>query len=378
MIRIGIDAHGVGGKSLGLGNEAYFLNLIHALLDLDTENEYHVFANSPASVLGAVGHRPNLKVVSLCMRSQWIQRPISVPLYAIRRKLDLLHFPFIRPFLTGSKVVLTVHDASFKTHSECYRKIDRLRMNALVPWSCRRADLIFTVSEYAREQLCFLYGIPRDKIVVTYNSADHLLRTGKSASSAVQLRARPYVFYLGLIQPRKNIVRLIQAFDLIKSRTDLPHELILAGKMGWYGPELQQTLDSLTHRESIHFLGYVESSSGLAGLLASADLFVFPSLFECFGIPVLEAQTVGAPALVSNGSCFPEIYGDSVYYCDPLDVNSIADSIQRLLLDSALRKDLSRRGQERAKRYSWANTARIALEAYLRLADSSQNGRALV
>jgi glycosyltransferase involved in cell wall biosynthesis len=369
VIRIGIDVHGAGGHSLGLGNETYFLNLVRALLDIDAENEYHVFADHPEHVRTYVGDRPNLRIVTFAVPSQWVQRPFLLPFYARRKRLDVVHVPFVRPPFTRARVAVTVHDASYELLPGVYRRRERLRMKALVPWSCRRADLVLTVSEYARRQIHECYAVPLEKVVVTFNAADHMVeaRDRMPLPSGFDL-PRPYVLYCGLIQPRKNVARLVEAFDLFKLRTGSPHELVLAGKMGWHTGELERTLARLRHRDSIRFLGYVGNPMPLAPLLAGAELFAFPSLFESFGIPVLEAQIMGTPALVAAGTCFPEIFGDSVHYCDPLDVGSIADSIATLLRDATRRDELRRRGRERAQRYSWRSSAEIALGAYCRLA----------
>jgi glycosyltransferase involved in cell wall biosynthesis len=258
-------------------------------------------------------------------------------------------------------------------YPDLYRRSETLRMKALVPWSCRRADLIFTVSEYARQQIHDCYGIPLEKIVVTFNAADHMAeaRNGSYGSHEFDLR-KPYLLYCGLIQPRKNIVRLVEAFDLFKRRTGLPHELVLAGKMGWHSEELQRRLASLQCRDSIRLLGYIGNPS-LAPVMAGAELFVFPSIFESFGIPVLESQIIGVPALVAQGSCFPEIFGDSTYYCDPLSIESIATAMETLIKDAPLRAELSRRGVQRAQKYTWKNSARIALQAYRSLIEEAPN-----
>jgi glycosyltransferase involved in cell wall biosynthesis len=371
MMRIGIDAHGIGGNSFGLGNETYFLNLIRALLSIDSENEYHVFTNHPEHLIRHVGQPSNLKLVTFRFRTQWLQRPISVPLYARKNRLDVLHVPFVRPPFASTKVVVTVHDTSYEVFPDLYRRSETLRMKALVPWSCRRADLIFTVSEYARRQIHECYGVPLAKITVTYNAADHFVGIGDAARGPSGLDlAKPYVLYCGLIQPRKNIVRLVEAFDVFKRRTGLPHELVLAGKQGWHSEELQLKLKSLQHRDSIRFLGYVANPMPLASLMAGAELFVFPSIFESFAIPVLEAQIMGLPALVAQGTCFPEIFGDSVHYCDPLNVNSIADAMELIIKDHKLQVQLRERGLQRARKYTWKNSATIALAAYKQLASA--------
>jgi glycosyltransferase involved in cell wall biosynthesis len=372
-MRIGIDAHGVGGHSLGLGNETYFRNLIAALLAIDRSNEYHIFINHPKAMEEIVRGHPNAKLVSLFPSSQWIQRPLSIPLYASRHKLDILHVAFIQPPFTGTKTVITVHDASYELRPKDYRWIDRWRMKLLVPGSCRRADLVFTVSEHARREINEWYGIPLEKIVVTHNAADHAevpKNGGQSSPPWGDDLSAPYILFLGLIQPRKNLVRLVEAFERFKNRLNLPHHLVIAGKWGWGNGELQRTLEGLKHRDHIHFTGYVPMAE-MDRIMGNAALFAFPSLYESFAIPPMEAQRLAVPALVANNTCFPEIYGDSVIYCDPFSVDSIADGIARGIQDSTLRAELVKRGLAKVLEFSWAKSAQIALNSY----ESLLNGR---
>lgn len=367
-MRIGIDAHGVGGFSRGLGNETYFRNLVASLSAIDAENEYHVFVDHPEVLSPLVGGRPNVRLVSLRPRSQWLQRPLSLPWYALRHRLDVLHCPFVRPPFSASRTIVTVHDVCFEVYPQFFTRLEAWRMKALVPRSCRRADLVFTVSELARDQIHDLYRIPRDKIVITPNAADHV-RPGIRPSGPREFPF-PYLLYVGLIQPRKNLARLVTAFDRMVERSGLPHHLLLGGSWGWRNGELSKAVAGARHRERIRFLGYCPPER-VAGLLATADGFVFPSLFESFAIPVMEAQRSGVPALVANGSCFPEIYADSVLACDPLDVDAIAAGMLRLLTDQALRTELVERGHRRAAMFSWERTARIALDAYRRVCDGA-------
>jgi glycosyltransferase involved in cell wall biosynthesis len=365
-MKIGIDAHGVGGHSLGAGNETYFGNLVAELLELDDEHEYHVFVNHPEALSSVVGHYRNVRLVSLKPHSQWLQRPFSLPLYARHHTLDLVHVPFIRPPFSGAKTVITVHDANYEFYPQDFRTLERIRMKTLVPPSCRQADLIFTVSEFTKRELIDVYGIRPEKIVVTYNAASHFGdRTRLPGTQTVRdfELPKPFVLFVGTIQPKKNLARLVTAFDQVKCRTNVPHHLVLAGPWGWHNAELNQTLEGLRNRDQIHFPGYVNPAE-VRALMREAELFVFPSLYESFGIPPLEAQALGTPVLVSNTTCFPEIYADSAEYCDPYDIASMADQMRRLLCDPALRADLAKRGLARSRHYSWRKTAKTVLAAY--------------
>ncbi len=375
-MKIGIDAHGIGGHSFAPGNETYFGNLIRELLAIDNQNEYHIFVNHPESMAATVKGRANARLVALRPKSQWIQRPFSLPLYSRTHGLDLVHVPFCRPPFTGAKTIVTVHDANFELFPQDFTTVELCRLKLLVPSSCRDADLIFTVSEYAKDELCRLYNLPRQKVVVTYNAADHFLDRAAVASrlegAAVPHQdaapgstrfPEPYIFFVGMIAPKKNLVRLVKAFDLIKSRTSLPHQLVIAGKWGWKNEELKAVLPTLRYRGSIHFPGYLTPAQ-LDRLLLRAEVFVFPSLYEAFGIPPMEAQAFGVPVLISETTCFPEIYGNSAAYCDPYSVDSIAAALESLLLDPVKRAELVALGRKRVSHFQWNRTARTALAAY--------------
>jgi glycosyltransferase involved in cell wall biosynthesis len=366
MIRIGIDAHGLGGHSLGLGNESYFKYLIKGLVQIDDRNEYHIFVNHPRELAPIVADRPNVRLVSLWPQTQWVQRPFSLPMYTARHRLDVLHCPFVRPPVVSARTIVTVHDACFEEYPQHFRRHEVWRMRLLVPASCRRSDLVFTVSEYARDQLHRLYGVPLEKMVITYNAADHTGPRGAGPwPSPPGLEGVPYILYVGLVQPRKNLARLVEAFGRLRD-CGLPHHLVIAGPRGWGNEALEAAVDRSPHRDAIHFPGYVRHES-FPSLMSNASVFAFPSEFESFGIPPMEAQRWGVPVLVSDNTCFPEIYGDSVAYCDPIAVDSIAAALDRVLTDESLRARLRAAGFERSARYTWRATAEVALQAYERL-----------
>ena len=365
-MKIGIDAHGVGGHSLGPGNETYFQNLIGALLDIDPENEYHVFVNHPEAMEETVAGHKNVRLAPLWPHSQWIQRPVSVPLYAQRHNLDLVHVPFIRPPLLRARSVLTVHDVNFEIYPQDFTLPARWRLKAFVGSSIRKADAIFTVSEFGRQQIHSVYGVPLDKITVTYNAADHLRFDAPQPADRTpeQLGLPPrYLFFVGAIQPKKNLARLVRAFDKLVSTGDVPHYLLIAGKWGWGNDDLTAALNDITHRDRVRLMGYL-SKGELAETMRRAEAFTFPSLYECFGIPPMEAQLAGIPAIVSDTTCFPEIYQDSVLYCDPENTDSIEHALRALVLDSNLRNQLTVKGAERASKFTWRRTATVALRAY--------------
>lgn len=367
-MRIGIDAHGVGGHSLGPGNETYFQNLIGALLDLDRRNEYHIFVNNPEAMARTVEGHANARLVSLWPHSQWIQRPFSLPLYAMRHGLDLVHVPFIQPVPMRTRTVLTVHDANYELFPEDFTAATRWKLKTFVPWSIRRADAVFTVSEFGKKSIESIYRLPPGKVVVTYNAPDHRpLADEASGRTLAELGiAAPFVLFIGAIQPKKNLARLVRGFDRLLDRRDLPHQLVIGGKWGWGNSELESALGSMRHRDRVLLTGYLEDAE-VARCMRAAEVFAFPSLYECFGIPPMEAQRLGTPCLISNTTCFPEIYRDSALMCDPTSVDAICDGLERILLDTGLRDELRARGLRRSASFTWENTARTALAVYHRV-----------
>jgi glycosyltransferase involved in cell wall biosynthesis len=373
MIRIGIDAHGVGGNSLGCGNETHFSCLIRALLQIDRKNEYHIFANQPGVFATLPSRHANVKVVRLRPKSQWLQRPISLPRYARKNHLDVIHCPFVPPPFVGAARVITVHDIAFETHPEWYTPVEALRMKLLVRNGCRVADRIFTVSHFAARQLRETYGVPEEKLVVTYNAVEATTASESAQPQPEPWGQAPFLFYLGVIQPRKNLSKLIKAFEFLVERYGLKHHLVIAGKSGWRTDDFDKCLAKSPIRHRIHRLGYVPAPVATS-LLKRASAFVFPSLFEGFGLPVLEAQRAGTPAVVASGSCFPEIFGDSVQYCDPTEPESIARAIHDVVSDEQLRQRLIARGTDRSNLYSWGKTAATVLDSYLGCVQQRKRG----
>lgn len=366
-MKIGIDAHGLGGRSLGAGNEQYSRQLILNLLEIDGENEYHLFVNEPEELRALAEKHRNVRLVKLRPASQWVQRPLSAPWYGWRAGLDVLHFPFIRPPLAAGRTVVTVHDTLYETVPQFYTAVERARMKMLIPGSCRRADLIFTVSEFSRRQIQSHYGIPAERIVVTPNAADHVDDGPPLAAADFEGLPGEFICSIGTLQPRKNLARLVRAFDDLLARRDLPHHLLLVGRPGWDQAELTAALAAARRRDRIHLTGFT-SDRRMRAILRSARLLVCPSLAEGFAVPPLEAQRAGVPVVVSNSTCFPEIYGDSAAVCDPLDVQSISQAIERGLCNHDVRATLIEAGRRNALRFSWRRTAEIALNAYRTLA----------
>ena len=240
----------------------------------------------------------------------------------------------------------------------------------MLPHSLARTDAIITVSTQSQQDIeRFLY-VPTAQVVVIAEAAEaHFTHIGDTPErSAILARygiTSPYILYVGAINGRKNIARLLDAYAMLAPRH--PHvNLVIGGKRQWQTGEIDTTLQRLNLGQRLHFTGYVDDTD-LPALYSAAELFVFPSLYEGFGLPPLEAMACGAAVVTSNTSSLPEVVGDAAVLIDPYDVSALADAMDRLLSDAALRADMQQRGLAQAARFTWKRTAQDTRAVYDRL-----------
>lgn len=313
-------------------------------------------------------------------RSRWpTQRPPvrvvweqAVQPWALRHiQADLVHGPvFVAPLLAPCPVVVTVHDLSFLRYPHFFRPANRLYLRAFSRASARRARRIIAVSEHTAQESARLLGVPRSKIDVVYHGVDPIFRplSTERVEAFRRQEGLPerFVLYVGTLEPRKNLVRLVEAFARLQPhRLQPPVHMVLAGARGWYDQELFWRVEELQMEEWVHFPGYIPAER-LPFWYNAATAFAYPSLYEGFGMPVLEAQACGVPVLTSNRSALPEAAGDGALQVNPEDVGQIADGLLRLLEDEALRVDLRRRGLAHARCFSWERAAAGTLDVYRR------------
>ena len=280
---------------------------------------------------------------------------------------DVLFVPaHVLPLLHPHRSVVTVHDLGYLRYPDAHTAGARHYLDWSTRWNAHQATAVLADSEATRADLVRFYGAVIEKIHVVYLGRDAGLKQVSDPLCLANVRARyglarRYLLYVGTLQPRKNLERIVHAFERICDRPELAElQLVLAGKQGW----LYETLYSQVVRAGLQgrviFPGYV-ADEDLGALLSGATAFVFPSLYEGFGIPVLEAGGCGVPVITSNTSSLPEVAGDAALLVDPLDVDAIADAMYRLVTDEALRAELARRGFENVKRFSWDKCARETL-----------------
>ena len=298
-------------------------------------------------------------------------------------KPEITHFfNFLLPPGVKGKKVVTVHDLAFVRYPETVAFKTRKALSLRLSKTLKKADHIFVASDFTARELDELYGVPAKKMTTVYAGVDkNVFRPMefsecKDILEAKGLDDKSYFFYLGTIEPRKNIKRMIYAYlQTIKKlnaegRGTIP--LVIGGKLGWYYEEILKLIKSEGIEDKIILAGYLEDKEKVA-LYSRARAFVFPSLYEGFGIPVLEAMACATPVLTSNVSSLPEVVGDKAILCNPFDVNEIADGIYRLATDESLCGVLSREGFERSKMFSWDTSARVMHKVYENLVGGIKN-----
>jgi glycosyltransferase involved in cell wall biosynthesis len=363
--RILIDAHMVGENEAG--NETYIVNLIRGLQSLDDDARYIIATAHPAALEQKIslGGRFQPAVVSA---SPYRRLLIDLPRALRRHQADLLHITYMAPPWPGIPYVASIHDIIFKKHPEWFSRRDRIVLGAGIARSVRRARAILTLSEHSRRDIHAIYGAPLDRIHAIPLAPDAIFSAPPAPADVEQTRrarglSDPYILAVGSLQPRKNLVRLVRAFASAKKARPTPHKLVLVGKPAWPKSELQTAIRACGMESEIVFTGYV-SDAELARLYYGAAFFIYPSLYEGFGLPIVEAMACGIPVIASQTSSMPEITGDAALLIDPRQESDIAAAIDRLRFDETLRRSLAERGRERARHFSWKKTAAATRNVY--------------
>lgn len=256
---------------------------------------------------------------------------------------------------------LVVHDLAF-LHNPDFLRNSHLRFyRKKTPLFLKKAATIVTVSEFSKKDICKHYHVPPEKIMVTYNSANPVFKPvtddQRETIKAKYADGKEYFLYTGTVHPRKNSVHLLKAFSLFKKRTKSGMKLVIAGRLTWKTDEFRKLLETFKFRNDVVLTGYI-SKEDLAGITAAAYAMVYPSFFEGFGVPPLEALQCGVPAIVSNTAAMPEVGGDAYLYINPYSIDDIAENMMLVYKDESLRKQLIEKGKERLALFSWDQTAK--------------------
>jgi glycosyltransferase involved in cell wall biosynthesis len=366
-LHVALNAHLLSGQNSyrSAGVHQYILHLLRHLGGVEDSVRVTALlgaeALEPPTDLDLV--RSHRDTSSPSARVLWEQ--LAQPHVLRQTEADLVHGPvFVGPLIAPCPVVTTIHDLSFIRFPHLFRPANRLYLSIMTRLSARRARRLIAVSEHAASESVDLLGVPRDKVTVVYHGVDAAFRPLPAAEVAAfrERRGLPerFLLFVGTLEPRKNLRRLIKAFARIHDGRD---RLALVGGKGWLYDDLFADVEELGLGEAVLFPGYVPKEE-LPLWYNAATAFVYPSLYEGFGMPVTEAQACGTPVLTSNTSSLPEAAGEEALLVDPHDVESIAAGLKRLLDDADLRKQLREHGLVHARTFNWTRTARETIEVY--------------
>jgi glycosyltransferase involved in cell wall biosynthesis len=360
-LRIGIDARTLGATRI-TGVERYVRNLIAHLAALPDLPQCLLYVDC-AEVAAAppIARGPSMRMRLVSPGRGWLR--LRLPLAARRDRVGVMHFPAtVLPPLLHCPAVVTVYDLAFEFYPDSYDPAD-LRMQQRARRSIKRASRILAISGSSRDDIIRLYGCKPETITVTWLGVEERFRNAAGLPAPAGW-PQDYILYVGQIAPRKNLGSLLEAYAAARAR-GIRETLVLAGAgVAEYVAALRAKAVSLTIIGDVLFAGYLPDDA-LPAAYANARAFVYPSLYEGFGLPVAEAMACGAPVIVSSASCFPEIVGDAGVLVDPRDVAAQAQALTELCTNEARRQELSAKSRERARLFSWGDAARRTLEVYL-------------
>lgn len=379
--RVGLDAHllSLTQSYRAAGINGYIFELLNRLPDHapgPPSLEFVAYLRETAfrAPAGLRVKRSRWDTSNPWRRIAWEQSVLA----AASRKLDLLHgMAFATPLAAACPTVVTVHDLSFLRFPEAFRRANRAYLSAFTKLSVRRAARVIVGAESTRRDVIELAGARPERVVtVPYGVTDAFSPAAAEASADFRRRKGlpdQFILFLGTLEPRKNIGRLIEAYALLRERErpkSVP-KLIIAGGKGWFYENLFALVTALGLGEDVLFTGYVPGDE-LVWWYRAALMFVFPSRFEGFGLPVLEALACGAPTITSNVSSLPEVAGDAALLVDPEDTEGLVSAMTRLLHEPELRAALSQAGPRQAKQFPWSRTAAETAAVYRDALNASQ------
>jgi glycosyltransferase involved in cell wall biosynthesis len=365
--RIGLNALllSLGADYRSAGANSYIYHLLRHLDGVDGEYHYtaflsdHRFTTSGRMTLCLTRwptHRPAARVT-------WEQ--LIQPVALRRERIDLLHgLAFVAPLFSPCPTVITIFDLSFLRFPDAFRRVNRTYLRIFTSLSARRARRVIAISEHTRRDVIHLLGVPAERVDVVYCGVDAAFHP-RPATDVQDFRRRRrlperFILFVGTLEPRKNVRRLIEAYAQMR---DLDVRLVIVGGKGWLYEDVFASVERLGLSNEVLFAGYVPAEE-LPLWYNAADLFVFPSLHEGFGLPILEAMACGTPVVSSNAASLPEVIGEAGLMVDPKDVEGLAAAMRQVSTDQNLREQLRERSLQQACRFSWEKAARQTIEVY--------------
>ena len=370
-MRFAIDAHAIGCRLTG--NEVYVRNLLANLALVGSDAEFIAYLSSSGSN-GCVPARVERRSIA---RNPFVRLGFDLCQSLRRDRPDLLHVQYTAPLGCPVPVIVSVHDVSFLEHPEYFQPFRARQLRITVRRTVRAAAKVVTGSEFSRASIARAYGLEPAAIAVVPNAASPVFRPldRKKAGHGVLSRfgiSGPFLLAVGDLQPRKNQVGLIRAFaSVVRRLPQFPHSLVIAGKDTWFSAQVREAVHASGVADRVCFTGFVPDEDLLL-LYNACELFVFPSLYEGFGLPLLEAMACGRAVACSNVSACPEVADAAAVFFDPCSTDDMARAMTDLVLDQELRARMERLGLSRAAHFSWRRTAEMMLEIYREVASRAQ------
>lgn len=383
-MKIAFDCSLVPGQRGGVGQYSY--QLARAFERVDAENSYTLF------VLARMDKKLESRRLGLPDKGNFrvvVKRtPVPFQLLHLGRSLpvlrphareymlggieaDIVHSnSFIVPEFRGSrkKVVVTVYDTSVMSHPECHRKMNIMHCARGIKEAVERADSIIAISEHTKRDIIKYFNAPEELITVTHLAAGPEYREVRDKAALAAAKAKynlpeAYVLFIGSLEPRKNIKGLLKAYSMVPTKLRKEFPLVIAGGKGWMNSDIPSLVEGLGINESVRFAGYIDGQD-ISAVYSGASVFAYPSLYEGFGLPILEAMSCGAPVVTSKTSSMPEVAGDAAVVVDPLSAGELAFALETVLEEEGLRADMKKKGLARAAAFSWDRCAQETLEVY--------------
>jgi len=355
------------GRSAG-GPEIYEINIVRGLAAIDKKNVYHIFHTSSIAEKIFGVSQANFFFHQLKPRSRLISLPLVLPILLVKYELDFYHATYAPAPCAGIPFVFTHHCFSNFKHPEFYPKAIRIRLEPLIKKGIRRSEKTICVSQNVLDLTAEHFNMDSSSFTTIHHGVDSVfsprgLQTSKQYAAKKFGIKDPYILVVGKLELRKNLQRTLAAFSKFRKHISEPVKLVLVGKRTWHNDSLDTAITELELKDHIIETGYIDQKD-LNHLYSAAQIYVFASLWEGFGMPILEAMASGVPVVTSNISAAPEVAGDAAKLVDPYDVNSIVEAMLEVFTNTKLQDVMRQQGIERASQFSWEKAAQETLAVY--------------
>jgi glycosyltransferase involved in cell wall biosynthesis len=370
-MRFSVDAHTIGCHLTG--NEVYIRNLLKEFAELDRSSEITAFIAKNE----APEHLPKNVKTRWVSSNPYKRLGWDIPRHVAQERPDLLHVQYTGPLFTDVPLVVSLHDVSYLEHPEYFTWFRSTQLTMTVKKTVERAARILTPSEFSKTAIVRHYGIEEERVVVVPNAVSNWFRPLDRETSRAAIERRlgvkgPFVLTVGDLQPRKNHLGLLRAFEeVMRAHPKLKHRLLFVGKDTWYTPKLRDAVKASSVADRVHFTGFVDDAD-LVTFYNACELFVYPSFYEGFGLPILEAMACGRAVACSNTTAMPEVADSAGLLFDPANTQEIARAMCDILVDPELRARMERLGHQHAASFSWQRSAAQTLNVYYEVAGAAQ------